>query len=45
MNKLRNKVFLVFFLILSVCLLGFIGIFNGENYFEQKKLKGCRKTS
>ena len=38
MNKLRNKVFLVCFLILSVCLLGFIGIFNGENYFEQKKL-------
>lgn len=36
MNKLRNKIFILIFSILTISLLGFITIFNAQNYLEQK---------
>ena len=36
MNKLKNKVFITLFLILTLSILSFITVFNVQNYLEQK---------
>lgn len=38
MNKLRKKVFITLFLILTISLLGFISIFNVQTYLQQENL-------
>ena len=37
MDKLKNKVFMTIFLILTISIISILFIFNAENYFEQKK--------
>lgn len=37
MNKLKNKVFMTIFLILTISIISILFIFNAENYFEQKR--------
>lgn len=46
MNKLRKKIFILIFSILTLSLLGFITIFNAQNYIEQKNsIKENLKTA